>query len=211
MYKLFYYPRNASWAPHLILKELGVEYELGLVDRKANEQKSKEYLALNPSGRIPTLVHGEKVIFESAAIALYLCEQHPSKNLVPPLNSPLRPLCYQWLFYLTATLQAEMMVCIYPEKHTTHTDQASNIRDSQEQRIIKIFGILDKQIGDNQFLLGDKISICDYFLFMMCHWGRGLKKPPLSFTSLCRCLKALAARPTFQKVSAIEDIDMTMY
>jgi len=64
---------------------------------------------------------------------LYLCEQHPSKNLVPPLNSPFRPLCYQWLFYLTTTLQSEMMVCIYPEKHTTHTEKAANIRDAQEQ------------------------------------------------------------------------------
>ena len=54
MYKLFYYPSNASLAPHLVLKELGVEFELELVDRKIDEHKSKEYLVLNPTGRMPT-------------------------------------------------------------------------------------------------------------------------------------------------------------
>lgn len=65
MYKLFYYPRNASWAPHLVLTEMGLDFELVLVDRKANEQKSSEYLLLNPSGRIPTLSDANTVVFES--------------------------------------------------------------------------------------------------------------------------------------------------
>lgn len=65
MYKLFYYPRNASWAPHLVLKELAVDHELILVDRKTNAHKSADYLALNPTGRIPTLIDGELIIFES--------------------------------------------------------------------------------------------------------------------------------------------------
>ena len=67
MYKLFYYPRNASWAPHLVLKELGVDHELILVDRKTNAHKSEQYMMLNPTGRIPTLIDGDLVIFESAA------------------------------------------------------------------------------------------------------------------------------------------------
>ncbi|WP_348650733.1 glutathione S-transferase N-terminal domain-containing protein [Thalassomonas sp. RHCl1] len=77
MYKLFYYPRNASWAPHMLLKEIGAEHELILVDRKSEQQKSSEYLKLNPTGRIPTLVDGDLVIAESAAICLHLCDSHP--------------------------------------------------------------------------------------------------------------------------------------
>ena len=53
MYKLFYYPRNASWAPHLVLAEMRTDFELVLVDRKSNEQKFSEYFMLNPTGRIP--------------------------------------------------------------------------------------------------------------------------------------------------------------
>ncbi|WP_256474220.1 hypothetical protein [Microbulbifer okhotskensis] len=65
MYKLFYYPRNASWAPHMILKKMGVEYETILTDRKAVEQKSSEYMRLNPTGRIPKLLDENLIISES--------------------------------------------------------------------------------------------------------------------------------------------------
>ena len=63
-HQLYYYPANANLAPHILLAEIDCEYELILVDRKSEQQKSAEYLRLNPNGRIPVLVHGELVIFE---------------------------------------------------------------------------------------------------------------------------------------------------
>ena len=60
-------------APHFVLEEMGIDYQLQLVDRKSNAHKSDEYLALNPTGRIPTLVDDGEAIFESAAICLHLC------------------------------------------------------------------------------------------------------------------------------------------
>ncbi len=83
MYQLYYYPGNASMAPHFILEALGVDYELVLVARKTEAQKSADYPALNPAGRIPTLVNGDSVLFESPAICLYLGEQHPEQQLIP--------------------------------------------------------------------------------------------------------------------------------
>src|SRR5246127_850888 len=70
MYQLHYFPSNANAAPHMVLEELGQKYDLVLVDRTMNAQKSKEYLTINPNGRIPTLVDGELVLFEAAAIVL---------------------------------------------------------------------------------------------------------------------------------------------
>lgn len=75
MYKLFYYPRNASFAPHMLLAEMQLDYELILVDRKTEAQKNPEYLTLNPTGRIPTLTVDGEPIYESAAICLFLCER----------------------------------------------------------------------------------------------------------------------------------------
>lgn len=74
MYRLYYHPLNASMTPRFVLEALGVDHELVFVDRKTNSQRSPDYLKLNPTGRIPVLVAGDIVVFESAAICLYLCD-----------------------------------------------------------------------------------------------------------------------------------------
>ena len=76
MYQLYYYPGNANLAPHILLEEIGADYELVLVDRNKNEQKSPAYLKLNPAGRIPVLVDGGLVLYEAAAICLHLADRH---------------------------------------------------------------------------------------------------------------------------------------
>ena len=83
MYGLHYYPANANAAPHMLLEEIGAQYELILVDRAVNGQKSKEYLKINPMGRIPTLVDQDLVLFEAAAIVLHLVDAHPDAGLAP--------------------------------------------------------------------------------------------------------------------------------
>ena len=85
MFKLYYYPNNASLAPHFLLHHVKADYELVLVDRKLNAQKSKAYLRLNHSGKIPTLVDGEQVICESAAICIHIAETFPEYELIPKI------------------------------------------------------------------------------------------------------------------------------
>lgn len=90
MYQLYYYPSNANLAPHMLLEELGVPFELVLVDRDRNEHKGAEYLKLNPSGRIPVLVDGDLVLSETAAICLHLVDRHPQAGFTPALGTPER-------------------------------------------------------------------------------------------------------------------------
>lgn len=210
MYKLFYYPRNASWAPHLVLAELEVEFELVLVDRKSNEQKSSEYLALNPSGRIPTLIDEELVIFESAAICLHLCEKHPESGLIPTLGSPLRAKFFQWLFYLNSTVQPELMIYFYPQKHTAGDDTKS-IVIAQELRVTEIFSLLDKELEGKKFLVGSSVTVCDYFLFMLCHWASRFSQPPLSFGNLGRYLRGISKREAVVAVCKLEGTSLELY
>ena len=68
MYQLYYYPGNANLAPHMVLEEIGAPYELILLDRAKNAHKAPEYLKLNPHGRIPTLIDGGLVLYETAAM-----------------------------------------------------------------------------------------------------------------------------------------------
>ena len=90
MITLYYFPGNASFAPHVLLRELGVPFALRLVDRAAGELKQPAFLKLNPNGVIPVLVDEGLVLYESAAICLHLADAHPQAELLPPLGTPER-------------------------------------------------------------------------------------------------------------------------
>ena len=90
MMQLYYYPSNASMAPHILLEELGVRYERILVDRTRNAHKTPEYLKLNPNGLIPVLIDEDLVLYETAAICLHLCDRFPSAGLAPAQGTQAR-------------------------------------------------------------------------------------------------------------------------
>jgi len=211
LYKLYYYPNNASLAPHFLLHEMGVEYELQFVDRESDSQKSAEYLKLNPAGRIPTLIDGSLTLFESPAICIHLCEQNPSKKLIPEIGSHERSQFFQWLTFLNNTLQAELMVYYYPHKHTTDETCVPSIVQAQEERIAEALLIIDKQIGDNPYLLGHDISACDFFLFMLAEWSMNIEKSPLTFSNLGLYLRNLAKHSTISEVCKKENISLKLF
>ena len=153
MYQLYYYPNNASLAPHFLLYHMGLEYQLLLVDKKSNSQKSPDYLKLNPAGRIPTLVDNGQAIFESAAICIHLCEQHPQHDLIPAIGSKQRPLFFQWLAYLNNTLQTELMVKYYPHRHTNDVNTIANVVAAQNDRIADSLAVINKQLWVSSFYL----------------------------------------------------------
>jgi glutathione S-transferase len=211
MYQLYYYPLNASMAPHFILEELSVDFELILVDRKSDAQKSPDYLALNPAGRIPTLIDNGFAIFESPAICVHLAEAHPSSNLIPNIGDNNRALFFQWMMYLTNTVQAELMVYFYPQKHTTDVKSVKAIIETQETRVTEMFKLLDSELENKDFLIGESISACDYFLFMLAVWADEFKHPPLAFKNLSRYLRKLAQRDAVINVCKKENLSLTDY
>ncbi|WP_414932308.1 glutathione S-transferase family protein [Vibrio europaeus] len=211
MFKLYYYPNNASLAPHFLLHHLNADYELLLVDKKSNYQKSADYLRLNPAGRIPTLVVNDQAIFESPAICIHICELHPESSLMPSIVDPSRPLFFQWLAFLNNTLQAELMVRYYPHRHTNDESTIPNVVIAQDDRVADALSIINDQLAKNEYLLGDTLTACDYFLFMLAEWSLPIEKSPLSFDHLAAYLKRLCSNPTIREVCTIEGIDLTPF
>jgi len=150
MYQLHYYPSNANAAPHMVLEELGQAYELVLVDRAKNAQNPEGYLAINPNGRIPTLVDGGLVLSEAAAIVLHLVDQHPEANLAPRIGSPERAKFYRWLIFLTNSLQEELMIWQYPDRLTgTEAAATEIVRDGAERRAGAYLDVIEQHLEAN--------------------------------------------------------------
>jgi len=115
MYELFWAPGTAAMAPQTVLEEIGAEYRPILLDLAARQHEQADYRKLNPNGRVPTLVDGDFVIFETAAICQYLCDKHPETKLAPAPGSHARGRFYQWLTYMTNTVQVGFLDWFHPD------------------------------------------------------------------------------------------------
>ena len=103
--KLYYVPNTRAHRCRWLLEELEVPYELHRLDLAAGEHKQPPYLELQPHGAVPVLVDGETVVFESAAICLYLADRFPERGLAPRAGDPARGAYYQWLVYSISELE----------------------------------------------------------------------------------------------------------
>ena len=206
MYKLHYYPGNASFAPHAIINEVGVDVELVMVDRAANAQKSPEYLKINPAGRIPTLEDGDLVLFESAAICLHLADKHPEANLAPALGTNARAHFYKWMMYFTNTIQPDVLIYHYTARYTTDEAGVPGMKAGAHERINHWFDIIEENMGAGPYVLGDTFSATDIYLIMLCRWGRMQDPKPASRPKIGKLVELVLARPAIQKTIEAEGI-----
>src|SRR5713101_1046953 len=204
---LYYYPDNASMAPHMVLEEIGAPFELRLVDRTRNAHKDADYLRLNPNGLIPAFVDGDLVLFEAAAICLHLADRHPEARLAPPLGTAQRAQFYKWLIHLTNTVQAELLTYFYPQRLTDSAAGAAIVKAHAEARVGGMFDRIDAALAaGGPYLLGADFSAADLYLLMLAGWRRGMANPASNRPTLRRLLDRLVERPAVKRVFATEGI-----
>ena len=200
--QLHYFPSNASMAPHMLLEELGVPFELQLVDRTQGAHKSPAYLQLNPNGLIPVIVDGDLVLYETAAICLHLVDTHPEAELAPALGTPERAQFYKWLVWLTNTLQAALILYFYPERWADSPDAVAQVKAHAEAKVGDMLDQLDAELARhrNQWLLVERFTALDLYALMLCRWTRGFARPARSLPQLGPYLQRVLARPAVQRV-----------
>jgi glutathione S-transferase len=207
VYVLYHFPGNASLLPHILLREIGVPFELRLVDRSQGAQRSPEYLAMNPHGRIPVLVDEEgTVLYETAAIALHLCDRHPEAGLAPPPRTAGRALFYRWMVHLTNTPQPKFREWFYPHEHTADPAGTDAVKAKAEEALGGMFDRIAADLGDGPWLLGDRYSAADPFLFMLARWGRFLGRRPATIPAIGALCERVTARPAVRAALEAEGL-----
>ena len=180
----------------ITLEELGMDYTVHQIHLDENEQKTPEYLAINPNGRIPTIVDrdsGDFPVFESGAIMIYLAEQ---AGALMPDDVEGRSLVIQWLMFQMGNVgpmmgQANVFYRYAPVKIRYAIDR-------YQREILRLFGILDRRLADSEFLAGE-YSIADIATFC---WVRGYGWSGVTIDGLDhlrRWLEAIDARPAVQR------------
>ena len=218
MLQLHYFPGNASMIPHILLEELGVPFELKLVDRTVNAHKTPAYLKLNPNGLIPVLVDGELVLYETAAICLHLADTHTVAALVPgpvPVPRPAgqahdRAECTKWLMWMTNTLQAGLLLYFYPERWVDEGNAAAaaQIKAHAEAKIGGMLDQIDAHLAmhGKAWFLGDKYSLLDAYALVLCRWTRGFGRPARTLPQIGPYLARMLARAAVQRMVVTEKL-----
>lgn len=208
MYKLYWDPGSAAMAPHAVLEEIGAPYELVLIDCKKGEQRSPEYRKLNPNARVPTLDHDGMIMYESAAICLYLCERHPEARLMPEPGTPHRPHFLQWIVFLTNTVQEALMQWHHSDYYAADPHCQQAVKQHSEIKVGKLWQQLDTVLGHNgPYLLGEQFSVADIYLTMLARWSRKHEKPATAYANLKRLVELVKARPAYQRMLHAQGIE----
>jgi glutathione S-transferase len=189
MFQLYGFVGSASLAPRMVLEELHLPYQFIRLDSEKGEHRSAEYLKLNPNGRVPTLIDGDQVLYEAAAICLHLCDQRPNAHLVPAIGHKARGH-------------------FYPDRLSTDPADAAAIKARAELNAQQIYQQIDNELaGQGPYLLGAEFSLIDLYLLMLVRWGRWFAEPPVrKYPHLAKLVQLLSERAAVQKTFAAEGI-----
>ncbi|QQC65726.1 glutathione S-transferase family protein [Paraburkholderia ginsengisoli] len=205
-YVLYYSPGAASMAVHWMLIEMRVPFEARLVDIDAGQQHDPDYLRLNPSGRVPTLVVDGSPRHESAALLMLLAERHPDAALAPAPGSTDRAAWLELMIYLANTLLPAMRDWFYADSDGDPAG-ADAVRALAQRRIEQACDRLDARLADDRrYLVGGTLSTADFLAIMLMRWTRNMPRPAIGWPHLGRYIRALRALPSFIELNTREQL-----
>lgn len=205
-YTLYYSPGSASLAVHWMLLELGVPFEAKLVSIDASQQRSPEYLRINPAGRIPTLLLDGAPHGESTSLLMLLAERHPEKAFAPPPGSPVRADWLETMIFLANTLLPAMRDWFYAGTDGD-PEGADAVKALARRRIESAWDRLDTRLADGRtHLLGNELSTADFLGTMLMRWSRNMPRPATTWKHLAPYVQRMRARPSFIEVNRREGL-----
>jgi len=203
---LYYSPSTASLVVHWLLIELALPHTLEPLDFKRREHKSPGYLKLNPAGVVPTLVIDGQVITEAAAIVMHLADLHPEAALVPAPGSTQRAQYYQWMCFMTNTLQPAYRTWFYPTE-AAGEDNSEASKTHARSKLEAAWTQVAAHLQDHgPYLLGDSPTAADFMLTMLMRWSRNMPRPSDQWPALLEHAARMKARPSFREVHAREGL-----
>ena len=190
---LHYHPYSRAAGTIWALEEVGVPYELKIVDILKGEQKQPGFVALNPMGKLPTLVDGDVVVTESAAIALYLADRYAAGRLAPALDDPRRGTYLRWSFFAPSVIEPAVMA----------KGSGWEVKEVAAGwgNYASVLAASESAIAKGPFLLGKDFSMADVVFGGLLRFLLSFKQiePTPAFTAY---VERLDARPAYQRADA---------
>jgi len=193
---LFHSPQSRSAGALVLLEELAADYELHILDLKKGEQRRADYLAINPMGKVPAIVHDGALVTEQGAVYAYLADLYPEAGITPAIGDPLRGPYLRWLFYYGSSFEPALI-----DKSLKRAPApASTSPYGDYDTMLKT---LTDQLAGGPFLLGERFTAADVLWGTALRWTTMFKLVPES-PVLAGYIGRVTSRPAFARAGKID-------
>jgi len=191
---LFHAPMTRSTGVLVLLEELQAPHRLHVLNLKTGTQRDPAFLAVNPMGKVPAILHGDALVTEQAAVYLYLADQFPAAGLAPAIGDPLRGPYLRWMVFYGSCF--EPAIVDRAMKRDAPPPQMSPYGDSEA-----VLATLERQLAAGPYLLGERFSAADVLWGMALGWTTAWKLVPET-PAITAYLARINARPAMARAKA---------
>lgn len=201
MIQIYGSPNSSAGRCFLMLEELNVPYEQIPLDMRNKEHKSEKFLKLNPNGKIPTIVDGDFVLWESLAINHYLCEKYRPELLGQTIEERAR--VQQWSTWALAELQPPLVQMLIQLFFVPEDKRDMKSVETNREKVPPMLKVLDTSMAGKNYVLGQKISLADFNLFSVVNIAHAFQIDLTAYPAVNEWFKRMKDRPSVRKFSEI--------
>jgi glutathione S-transferase len=206
MLKLFYAANTCALASHIALQEAGANYETVRLDFRSNDQRKQEYLAINPKGRVPALVTDEGILTETPAILAFVAQTFPQSRLAPLDDAFAFARVQAFNSYLCATVHVAHAHRLRGYRWVDADDAAAiaAMQKKVPQSVAECFDLIEREMFVGPWVMGERFTICDPYLFTLAQWLEGDGVDPARFPKVRDHRQRMSERSSVKKALAEE-------
>lgn len=197
--KLYYAPDTCSLSPHIVLRELAIEFELVKVDNRSKlTADGRDFLTINPKGYVAALeLNDGKILTEGPAILQYLADLKPERRLAPRADSWERVRLQEWLNFITSEIHAGSAPLF-------NRALPKEVKTIFREKLFRRFDFLQETLSTSAYLTGASFSVADAYLFTVLGWARFFAIELSPWPALLEYREKISARPAVQAALVAE-------
>ena len=204
MFKLYYAPATCALASHIALEEAGAAYTTERIDFKANQQNSPQYLAINPKGRVPSLVTDRGILTETPAMLAFIAQSFPQAKLAPLDDAFAFAQVQAFNSYLCSTVHVAHAHKMRGARWATEESSFADMKRKVPQTVGACFALIERDMLRGPWVMGEQYTICDPYLYTIAGWLEGDGVDLATLPKVADHRKRMAERPAVRRVLADE-------
>ena len=202
--KLYYAPNTCALASHIVLEEVGAQYEAVRISFAANEHLSAAYAAINPKARVPSLTTDRGVLTETPAILTFIAQSYPDAGLVPTDDAFAFAELQAFNAYLCSTVHVAHAHRMRGTRWVDDPAALEAMRRNVPQTVGACFDLIERSMFQGPFVMGERYTICDPYLFTLAQWWEVDGVDPGRFPQLAEHRRRIAERSAVKRAITLQ-------